>query len=392
MLRFRQPASSGVSTSIANYNYLTAITGSYGLQKLEANTLTLEGNNTYTGPTNVAAGTLQVGNGGTTGTFGGGAVTLNTGTTLNFNRTDTYTLAPGNVVTGAGTINLINNGTVATSVGSSFNTTGALNFGAANAATTSSGLDLTNGSGSFGAVLVRTNSATPSTATVGAGHSFDITGLTMGYDAGGGTWRFAFPLDSHRTWFDEHQQPCRERLTIGTNQAAANAGYWNESTLDVSGLGSFSANATNINIGVGGNTQGPGTILLSNTANTIIATTLTAGNTGANNGRGLGTLTFGTGTNVLQADTINIGLGKSSGSGIISFASQLAGPGTVTISDKAGTGPATILVGSNGTTTSTAGGGTGTLDLRGHVSTVNASTLTVAQNTMTGTRVGLLEQ
>lgn len=78
-------------------------------------------------------------------------------------------------------------------------------------------------------------------------------------------------------------------VNVGTNQAATNAAYWNDSTLDVTALtGGFSANVTNFNIGVGGTTQGPGTVLLSNTSNTLIATTLTAGNTGGNNGRGTG--------------------------------------------------------------------------------------------------------
>jgi fibronectin-binding autotransporter adhesin len=371
----------GISTALGNYTYLSSIGSTWAIAKLEANTLTFDQPNTYSGGTLVAQGTLQIGNAGTTGTLGGGAVSVNTGTTLIFNRTDTYTLAPGNVVTGAGTINLVNNGTVATSVGSSFATTGALNFGAANAATTSSGLDLTNGNGSFGAVLVRTNSATPNTVTVGAGKSFDITGLTMGYDAAGGTGATLSRLTVTGPGSMNINNPAAT-INIGTNQAATNAAYWNDSTLDVSGLGSFSANVTNFNLGVGGTTQGPGTVLLSNTANTIIATTLTAGNTGANNGRGIGTLTFGTGTNILQADTINIGLGKNTGSGLVNFASQTTGsPGTVTISDKAGTGAAAITVG-NANGTATAGGAVGTLDLRGHLATVNASTLLIGQNNM----------
>jgi autotransporter-associated beta strand protein len=47
-------------------------------------TVTLEGNNTYTGATTIAAGTLQIGSGGTTGTLGAGSVTNNG--VLEFNR------------------------------------------------------------------------------------------------------------------------------------------------------------------------------------------------------------------------------------------------------------------------------------------------------------------
>ncbi len=162
-----------------------------------------------------------------------------------------------------------------------------------------------------------------------------------------------------------------------------NAAYWSEPTLDVSGLGAFITNVTNFNIGVGTTTQGPGHVLLSNTANTIVTTTLTVGDTGANNGRGTSNLTLGTGTNALQADTINIGRGKSSGPGAVSFVSQTAGsPGTVTITNKAGTGRANINI-ANVNGVATAGGAVGSLDLRGHLATVTAGTITIGNNNMT---------
>jgi filamentous hemagglutinin family protein len=95
-----------VNTTIAN-----AIGGTGGnLVKLGANTLTLTGNNAYSGTTTISAGTLQVGSGGTTGTLGTGAVTNNG--TLTFNRSDALTQAgviggTGNLVKlGAGTVTL----------------------------------------------------------------------------------------------------------------------------------------------------------------------------------------------------------------------------------------------------------------------------------------------
>src|SRR5205085_7781881 len=57
--------------------------------------------NTYTGATTIdAGGTLQVGNGGATGSLGTGSVTDNA--TLAFNRSDTITIA--NLVSGTGTL------------------------------------------------------------------------------------------------------------------------------------------------------------------------------------------------------------------------------------------------------------------------------------------------
>jgi fibronectin-binding autotransporter adhesin len=92
---------------------------------VSSGTLTLTGNNTYTGTTTVSTGaTLQVGNGGTTGTLGATAVSVDGGASLIFNRstpvrfdgtlsgngslqtvgTGTLTLTGTNLQTGATTI------------------------------------------------------------------------------------------------------------------------------------------------------------------------------------------------------------------------------------------------------------------------------------------------
>ncbi|HLX64696.1 MAG TPA: C25 family cysteine peptidase [Planctomycetota bacterium] len=70
------------------------ISGSGGLY-MAGSTLTLGGNNTFTGPIYLE-GTLQIGNGGTTGTLGNGPVHSNYvyggGDTLNFNRSDSIVI------------------------------------------------------------------------------------------------------------------------------------------------------------------------------------------------------------------------------------------------------------------------------------------------------------
>jgi autotransporter-associated beta strand protein len=58
------------------------------------------GNNTYTGTTTISAGTLQIGNGGATGTLGTGAVTDNGA--LIFNRSNAMTVE--NVISGSGSL------------------------------------------------------------------------------------------------------------------------------------------------------------------------------------------------------------------------------------------------------------------------------------------------
>ena len=74
------------------------------LVKEGTGTITLLGANTYTGTTQVVAGTLQVGDGGTVGTLGSGAVTIASGATLEINRGGSFATASGQTIGGAGTL------------------------------------------------------------------------------------------------------------------------------------------------------------------------------------------------------------------------------------------------------------------------------------------------
>ena len=256
--------------------------------------------------------------------------------------------------------------------------TGGLIFGSANASATFGTLDLGTSSATFaGNGLVRTNNVTASTVLIGSAKTLTLNGgLTLGYDAAGGTGQ----TDSRLNVTGAGTMAVNgTTINISANQAATNAAYWNAAILDASALASFNTNVTNFNIGLGSTTPGPGNVILSNTSNTILATTLVVGDTGGNNGRGLSTLTLGTGNNAIQVDTIRIGRGKGSGNGTVTFVSQtVSSPGTVTIANKAGSGGALIEIG-NVNAVATGGGASGTLDLRGHVATVTASTLLMGQ-------------
>ena len=83
-----------------------AISGSGAVQQIGLGTVVLTNTNTYTGGTSISAGTLQLGNGGTTGSIAGD-VTDNS--VLTFNRSDTLTFA--GTITGSGALQQNGTGT-----------------------------------------------------------------------------------------------------------------------------------------------------------------------------------------------------------------------------------------------------------------------------------------
>lgn len=95
-----------VDTNGNNATFVSTVSGAGSLTKTGTGTLTLSGNNTYSGGTAIDGGTLQIGNGGTTGSITGN-VTDNA--TLAFNRSDAVTF--GGLISGSGGVNQIGSGT-----------------------------------------------------------------------------------------------------------------------------------------------------------------------------------------------------------------------------------------------------------------------------------------
>ncbi|MFO0344068.1 MAG: autotransporter-associated beta strand repeat-containing protein, partial [Planctomycetota bacterium] len=92
-----------------------------GFTKTGAGTMVLSQNNTFSGAVTISGGTLQVGNGGTTGNFGTTTATVNNSGVLAVNRTNTFTIA--NVIAGTGTVSNLGSGTTILTGNNSYGTT-----------------------------------------------------------------------------------------------------------------------------------------------------------------------------------------------------------------------------------------------------------------------------
>ena len=109
---FSSGAALAIDTTDGSFTYPSAIGGTLAVTKLGPNTLTVTGNSSTTGLITIAAGTLQLGNGGTSGYIGENGI-LNNGT-LVFNRSDSTGFGrpisgPGNVVfAGTGQVTIAN--------------------------------------------------------------------------------------------------------------------------------------------------------------------------------------------------------------------------------------------------------------------------------------------
>lgn len=185
--------------------YSGGIAGTGGnLRKTGSGSLTLVGASSYSGTTEIQAGTLIVGNGGATGDLGGTSGVTNNAT-LEFKRSSNYTF--GSVITGTGAVTQSGSGTTTLSAENSYSGGTSINAGAlAVTNTTGSATGSGNVQAGSGSVILGTGIIAPASgssvilgsgATVRVGNaSGDTTGKILTFKPASGVITTTFQTGS----------------------------------------------------------------------------------------------------------------------------------------------------------------------------------------------------
>ncbi|MEI6033272.1 MAG: autotransporter-associated beta strand repeat-containing protein [Verrucomicrobiae bacterium] len=399
----------GFDTTTGNRTSSAVLTntsqGALGLDKIGTNTLTLSGNNTYTGPTTIKAGTLKVTATASSNAFGGNGTIIvgdaaNTGAaaTLEFNSASafpTFTNAISIVGNGTSTISALNYSPV-------FNGAVTLSNNLTILSNNSSGSSLTFNGGITGAgnILVRVqsgaNGASKVTfATAAVNNNGTLTFDNVSY-TGNATNTITGGVGSNVTGI--FQDSTNSPLTISGGAVQVNAGG---TTLGGNGTAAFTISS--VITGAGGIAKsGSGNLTLSGNNTFTGGVTLNAGLLNINHSGALGgagntfTINGGSINNTAgslvtaQNNPVNIGADFTfvGGTNDLSF-----GNGTVTLNGTAGSRTITVNSGNltlggvvaSGTASGLTKSGAGTLVLAGASSntytgptTIKAGTLSIA--------------
>ena len=388
----------GNLTVNASGTYAGAIKDGAGTGNLNVNggTLVITGANSYTGTTNINSGAgLVLDNASNTGTISSSS-TLSIGGTFVYARTDSPTFA--NVLTGNGAFRQIGggtmtltadnsgysgaiqvyNGTVVQGSATALGTGGNLVLGTPGNGTTTTAVGNLILSAAVPSTAVNSISATnsslttnptPNVLTIPAGVTLTDNGtLTVGPNSG--------------VIFTTLNATGGGALVVNGTITIAQS---NVATLDLSGLNSVTINNSAVN--VANNAAALGALTLANTtvggiapSNSISTGTLNistpSSGTGVQAG-GISMLTLGSGTNVIGANTINVGIVR--GLGEIVFPAGAPPTASLAITGQGG-GNANINIGTE-SGNGPAGDGTSGLLLAGYPVNVQAGGLIVATAT-----------
>jgi fibronectin-binding autotransporter adhesin len=317
--------------------------GTLALTKIGTGRLILSGANSYSGPTLISGGTLQIGAGGTTGSILLGSAITNNGT-LAFNRSDTLTQGTNfaNDISGTGVLTKLGTGTLVLSAANSYQ--GSTLFGTA--VGTSTGILRLANSSALGSGKLIINNGNADTGTV------ELTG--------------GINLANNIDFFG--------RSSSGTAAIIRNVS--GDNTLNGVLTGSFNGGQYNFH-------SDAGTLTISNK--------ITTGNTGrALNLRGLGAINITgvieDGTGSIAVRTLDAGTYTLSGPNTYTRNTEVATSTALTL---ASTGQLRFVPTTTGTTNAVVGAGTfnanGTflLDLSGANTTAGNSWLLVDVSTLT---------
>jgi autotransporter-associated beta strand protein len=264
-----------------------AISGSGTMEKKGGDVVTLTGANSYTGATTISAGTLQIGNGGTTGSITGN---ISNDAALIFNRSDALTY--GGVISGSGTVEKTGAGTLTLTGANSYTgaTTvsgGTLQLGTSGSAASTLGQIGVGGAGTLDVIKASIAGIT----NAGNVRFRDVSNAGQTVIANTGTVTFA---DASNAGSASINNAVGATLTFRTGSSAGNAIIDNLGTLSFI-EGSSGANATVTNRGTMGFSSGTSALnaSISNTAGASLTFSqgASAGNASISNAAGAN-LTF----------------------------------------------------------------------------------------------------